>query len=154
MTEAKYFVFQLPPTGMHPDKVKHFCLLSMQNLGISYLDLYLLQLPVSIKYQSDEQLLVYSADGSLAIDCGVQIHDIWKQMEKLVAEGHVKNIGICNFKIEQLEKLLSVAEIKPAVLQVELHAYFQQKDIREFCKENKIVVTAFCPLGNVPAYLS
>lgn len=132
---------------MHTDKVKHFCRLSLEKLGVSYLDLYLLQLPVSIKYSSDEELLVYNADGSIAFDCLVDIADIWKEMEKLVEEGYAKSIGICNFSIEQLEKLLSIAVIKPAVLQVELHTYFQQKEIAAFCKDNSITVTGYCPLG-------
>lgn len=68
-------------------------------------------------------------------------------MEKLVEEGLIKNIGISNFNEEQLEHLLHVAVIKPANLQIEVHAYFQQRDIRRFCKENGITTTAFCPLG-------
>lgn len=138
---------QLPPSGMKPDKVKHFCNLSMQNLKLSYLDLYLIQLPVGIKYRSDDELMVYQADGSLAVECTMELADIWKEMENLVAEGHVKNIGVCNFKLEQLEKLLAFSVIRPAVLQVELHAYLQQNDLRNFCKENGILVTGFCPLG-------
>lgn len=132
---------------MHPDRVKHFCDLSLQNLKLSYLDLYLLQLPVGIKYSSDEQLMTYHADGSLAVECMIELSDIWQQMENLVTNGLVKSIGVCNFSLEQLEKLLAVSTIRPAVVQIELHAYCQQKDIRDFCKQQKIVVTGFCPLG-------
>ncbi|ODM97112.1 Alcohol dehydrogenase [NADP(+)], partial [Orchesella cincta] len=149
VTRSDLFITsKLPPIGMHPDKVKHFCLLSLKNLGLEYVDLYLLQLPVSIKYKSDDELVVYNADGNVAMDCTIELADIWKEMETLVEEGLVKNIGVCNFKIEQLEKLLSFAVIKPAVLQVELHAYMQQKEIRDFCNQHQIVVTAFCPLGS------
>ncbi|OXA61037.1 Alcohol dehydrogenase [NADP(+)] [Folsomia candida] len=143
-----FITSKLPPTGMHPEKVKHFCQLSLQNLGLSYLDMYLIQLPVGIKYSNDDELFTTSPDGTIATDCGTDIARVWKEMEKLVEEGLIKNIGISNFNEEQLEHLLHVAVIKPANLQIEVHAYFQQRDIRRFCKENGITTTAFCPLGS------
>lgn len=147
LVHVQFFLSQLPPTGMTADKVKHFCHLSLKNLHLSYLDLYLIQLPVGIKYISDNHLLSYQADGTLAVNCVVALEEIWKAMEDLVGTGLVRNIGVCNFKLEQLEKLVHYATIKPSVVQVELHAYWQQTEIRNFCKENKIVVTGFCPLG-------
>lgn len=134
---------------MQPDKVRHFCQLSLRKLGLSYLDLYLIQLPVGIKYTNDEELFTSSPDGTVATDCGTDLGEVWKAMEKLVEDGLVNNIGVSNFNEEQLEKLLSTAVIKPANLQIEVHAYFQQRGIRMFCKEHGITVTAFCPLGKV-----
>jgi alcohol dehydrogenase (NADP+) len=139
---------------MKPDKVKHFCQLSLKNLGLAYLDLYLIQLPLGIRYKNDEELLTFNIDGSLATECVTELGQIWMEMEKLVDEGLVNNIGVSNFNIQQLEKILESAIIKPANLQIEVHAYFQQRDIRAFCRENGIPVTAYCPLGKVSVLTS
>lgn len=69
-------------------------------------------------------------------------------MEAQVDAGLTKAIGISNFNKNQIEKILENARIPPCNLQVELHAYLQQKDLVEFCKKNKIVVTAYSPLGS------
>ena len=59
-----------------------------------------------------------------------------------------KSIGVSNFNIRQLKKLLEEAEIPPAVNQVELHPYLQQHELVNFCKDNNIHVTAYSPLGS------
>ena len=55
----------------------------------------------------------------------------WKDMEKAVAQGKVRTIGLSNFESDRLEEVIAAAEIKPAVLQVELHPYFQQNALKE-----------------------
>lgn len=69
-------------------------------------------------------------------------------MEKLVDQGLAKSIGISNFNIKQIQRILDNARIRPANLQVELHIYYQTKELVEFCKKNNIVVTAYAPLGS------
>ena len=73
-------------------------------------------------------------------------------MEELVKEGLVKHIGVSNMNIMMLRDILSYAEIKPAVLQVEIHPYNTQHKLLEFCKERKIAVTAYSNLGS-PSYV-
>jgi D-xylose reductase len=68
-------------------------------------------------------------------------------MEELVRSGLVRNIGVSNFGVALLRDLLASAEIKPAVLQVELHPYLTQEKLLRFCRERRIAVTAFSPLG-------
>jgi len=132
---------------MTPEKVEHFCTLSLENLSLSYVDMYMIQLPVGMRYKNDEELLVKNPDGNLAMDCGTDLVAIWKAMENLVEKGFTKNIGICNFNQTQIEKLLESANIPPANLQIEVHPYFQQRELRIFCKSHNITVTAICPLG-------
>lgn len=72
-------------------------------------------------------------------------------MEELVGAGLTKSIGVSNFNETQITRILNNATIAPANLQVELHAYLQQKDLVNFCKSKNIVVTAYSPLGS-PAY--
>ncbi|KAL6478917.1 hypothetical protein MHYP_G00123500 [Metynnis hypsauchen] len=74
--------------------------------------------------------------------------DVWKGMEALKASGKVKSIGVSNFSIPQLERLLSVAKVPPVVNQVELHPYLVQSDLIKYCKSKNIVLTAFFPFGS------
>lgn len=63
--------------------------------------------------------------------------------------GRAKTIGLSNFdSIKQIQNILNVADIKPANLQTEIHLYYQQKEIVNFCRENDISVTAYSPLGS------
>lgn len=68
-------------------------------------------------------------------------------MEEQVTSGRTKAIGLSNFNIGQIQKVLDNCTIKPDNLQVEYHLYLQQPELIEFCKENEIVVTAYSCLG-------
>lgn len=59
--------------------------------------------------------------------------ETWKALEALVRKGKVKSIGVSNFSISNLEKVWQAAEIKPVVNQVELHPYFQQNELLDWC---------------------
>lgn len=69
-------------------------------------------------------------------------------MERALNEGKAKAIGVSNFNRKQIQRLLDNSRIKPMSLQVELHAYHQQKELVEFCKANDIQVTGYSPLGS------
>lgn len=73
-------------------------------------------------------------------------------MEDAVKEGLTKSIGLSNFNKKQIQNIYESAVIKPTVLQVEMHAYLQQNDLVEFCKNANIAVTAYAPLGSPAAY--
>lgn len=62
--------------------------------------------------------------------------------------GLVKSIGLSNFNEEQIGRIVNNARIKPANLQVELHAQFQQKSLRDFCAKHGITICAYAPLGS------
>ncbi len=72
----------------------------------------------------------------------------YRQMEKAYKEGKVHAIGLSNFNKEQIEEILSICEVKPAVLQTELHPYHQEPELKTFLKENGIVPQAWYPLGH------
>lgn len=72
----------------------------------------------------------------------------YKQMEKAYKEGKVRAIGLSNFSIEQIKEILSIAEIKPAVLQTEVHPYSQEKDLKKYLEDEGIAVQAWYPLGH------
>ena len=77
----------------------------------------------------------------------------WKDMEKAVAEGKVKSIGLSNFESERLEEVLAAATIKPSVLQVECHPYYQQNDLKKRIAPFNTVIESWYPLGHGDAAL-
>jgi diketogulonate reductase-like aldo/keto reductase len=97
--------------------------ISMEKLGLEYLDLYLIHWPVEGKYK-----------------------DTWKALEKLYKDGRVRAIGVSNFHVHHLQDLLSIAEIKPMVNQIEYHPHLTQTEVHEFCKKEGIQLEAWSPL--------
>lgn len=69
-------------------------------------------------------------------------------MEKAYKEGKVKAIGLSNFNQEQIQEILDVCEIKPTVLQTEVHPYFQEKELKQFLSKEGMVIQAWYPLGH------
>ncbi|KAF8649597.1 hypothetical protein AX16_005688 [Volvariella volvacea WC 439] len=116
-----------------PDALKD----SLERLGTDYLDLWLMHWPAPMTPE-------YKADKT------VDWLDTWKSMEKLFKENpdKLKAIGVSNFSIEFLERLLAVAEIVPAVNQIELHPSCPQEELVEYCRQKGIIVTAYSPLGS------
>ena len=74
-------------------------------------------------------------------------------MEKAYKEGKVKAIGLSNFDMKQMQEILDMCEVKPAVLQTEVHPYSQEKELKEFLKKEEIVIQAWYPLGHGDAAL-
>ncbi|KAH8928672.1 Aldo/keto reductase [Atractiella rhizophila] len=73
--------------------------------------------------------------------------EAWKGLEKAVEKGYVKSIGVSNFGVAHLQQLLaSNPKIRPAINQIEVHPWCQQREIREFCDKEGILVQAYCPL--------
>lgn len=72
----------------------------------------------------------------------------YKMMEQAVRDGKVKAIGLSNFEGEPLKEILEMCEIKPAVIQVEAHPYFGQKELKEELAKNDIKIQAWYPLGH------
>ena len=98
---------------------------SLDNLGLDYIDLYLIHWPCE-----NDQLYI----------------ETYKALEKLYEEGKVKAIGVCNFKVHHLETLMRETTIVPQVNQIEVHPYFNQQDVQDYCDKHDIVVTAWMPL--------
>lgn len=74
--------------------------------------------------------------------------DGYRQMEKAYKEGKVKAIGLSNFNEKQIQEILDICEVKPAVLQTEVHPYSQEKELKEFLNQEGIVIQAWYPLGH------
>ena len=72
----------------------------------------------------------------------------YRQMEKAYKEGKVKAIGLSNFNQGQMEEILSLCQVKPAVLQTEVHPYFQEQELKKFLSKEGMVIQAWYPLGH------
>lgn len=72
----------------------------------------------------------------------------YRLMEKAYKAGKVKAIGLSNFNREQVQEILDSCEVKPAVLQTEVHPYFQEKELKTFLEKEDIVIQAWYPLGH------
>ncbi|MEU6064333.1 MULTISPECIES: aldo/keto reductase [Streptomyces] len=99
---------------------------SLEKLGLDYLDLYLIHWPLPSRGKYIES---------------------YKAFEKLLADGRVRAIGLSNFLPEHLERLLAETSVIPAVNQIELHPHLQQHSAREFHAEQGIHTEAWSPLG-------
>ena len=72
----------------------------------------------------------------------------YRQMEAAYKAGKVRAIGLSNFSADQIKEILEVCEVKPAVLQTEVHPYSQEKELKEFLHSEGIVIQAWYPLGH------
>ncbi|HCT0500536.1 TPA: aldo/keto reductase [Staphylococcus pseudintermedius] len=100
---------------------------SLERLGLDYLDLYLVHWP-----GLDEDVMI----------------DTWRGMEELYHDQKVKNIGVSNFNVEHLDKLLATSRIKPVINQVEFHPYLTQKRLRVYLEAQNIHMESWSPLMN------
>uniref|UniRef100_A0A7N1A2Y9 NADP-dependent oxidoreductase domain-containing protein n=1 Tax=Kalanchoe fedtschenkoi TaxID=63787 RepID=A0A7N1A2Y9_KALFE len=127
------------------NKIENAVRVSLKNLGVSYLDLYLMHWPESSAFgdATDPPTKL----GSEYKQFMSRLKKVWKAMEGLVQMGLVRSIGISNFSIQQIKQLLSFAKIVPAVNQVELHPFWRQDELVKFCQSKGIHVSAHTPLG-------
>jgi D-xylose reductase len=136
-----------------PEHVQAACEKSLDDLGLEYLDLYLMHFPIAQRFVPFEKsyppgwFFDPNAPNPTIEEARVPVSDTWQAMEELAKSGLVRNIGICNFGTSQLRDLLSYAKIRPSVLQVETHPYLTQEKLLRFCDQERIAYTAFSPLG-------
>ncbi|MEE9119081.1 MAG: aldo/keto reductase [Calditrichia bacterium] len=117
---------------------------TLKDLQLDYLDLYLIHWPVALKPGVQ---FPSSANDFLSLD-DAPTAATWKAMEACTKDGLSKHIGVSNFSIKKISKLLDDCEIKPEVNQIELHPFHQQPAMLEFCNKENIVLTAYSPLGS------
>ncbi|MED5390144.1 MAG: aldo/keto reductase [Pseudomonadota bacterium] len=97
---------------------------SMDQLGLEYIDLYLIHWPV-------EKLR----------------NDSWRALNEIKESGRTRSIGVSNFSHKHLQELYSYSDIRPVVNQIELSPFLQQPLIASFCRSENIQLTGYCPLA-------
>ena len=103
-----------------------------RKLGVEQLDLLILHQPLPSAF--DRALEAYRA------------------LERLLADGKVRAIGVSNFMPDHLDRLLGVATVVPAVNQIEVHPYFQQSALQRMHAEHGIATQAWSPIGGITSY--
>lgn len=102
------------------------------DLGLDYLDLYLIHWPIPAKFKNEWQ------------EANAQT---WRAFEKLYREGRIRAIGISNFLPHHVAELKKTAEILPMVNQIEYHPGLMQKEAAEYSKQEGMLIEAYSPLG-------
>ncbi len=125
-----------------PEQVEPAIRKSLEAFQLDYLDLYLIHWPLAFREEQPK-----SAADLISLD-ELPLIETWKGMEAVKQKGLTKHIGVSNFSIKKLTNLLENSSDKPEVNQIEIHPYFQQKALIDFCKQNDIIVTAYSPLGS------
>jgi len=105
---------------------------SAKKLGVEQIDLLLLHQPLTTRFD-------------LTLDA-------YRALEKLLADGKVRAIGVSNFVPEYLERLLAETSVVPAVNQIELHPYYQQKEVQSLHAQHGILTQAWSPIGGITSY--
>lgn len=127
-----------------PDQVEPALRQTLNDLGLDYLDLYLIHWPVVFASGVNNPR---KAEDFIPL-AHLPVIETWKAMEACRAKGLVRNIGVCNFSTVKLAELCGQASIPPAMNQVELHPYLQQPEMLQFCRAHNIQLTAYSPLGS------
>ncbi|CAL1711153.1 unnamed protein product [Somion occarium] len=123
-------------TNKHHHCVKEGLEMSLRNLGLDYIDLYLMHWPQA---EIDDRVLDPDEHPTFI--------DTWKDMEKLLESGKVRAIGVSNFSIKLLDKLLPQCTVVPATNQVQLHPCLPQSELKIYCEDHGIILTAYSPFG-------
>lgn len=128
------------------DHVEASCEQSLRDLGLEYLDLFLVHWPFPNHHEvgvdvdaRDPDAVPYSHDRYMTT---------WAQMERLVERGLVRNIGTSNMTVSKLAAVFADASVKPAANEMELHPYFQQPPLFDLCVELGIVPIGYSPIGS------
>ncbi len=115
------------------EKTKAAFYKTLDDLGLDYLDLYLIHWPANaVQFENWAEINA----------------ETWKAFEELYLEGKIKAIGLSNFMVCHLEELMKTAKIKPMVNQIEYHPGYMQTQVVEYCKNNGILVEAWSPIGS------
>ena len=121
--EELFITTKLWVTDVRYDKAKKAFEKSLKNLGLDYLDLYLIHQPYG------------------------DVHGAWRAMEELYKEGKIRAIGISNFHPDRVMDIIMFNEVVPAVNQIETHPFDQQIETQKFLVENKVQIESWGPFA-------
>ncbi|XP_075988397.1 aldo-keto reductase AKR2E4-like isoform X2 [Anticarsia gemmatalis] len=108
---------------------------SLRRMGLDYFDLVLMHWPMSI-----------TQDG---VDEKIDYLETWRGFENVLQKGLAKSIGVSNFNVEQIKRLLANCKVPPACNQVEINLNLGQKELVDLCQSHNIVVVAYSPFGTM-----
>ncbi|WP_218221554.1 aldo/keto reductase [Nesterenkonia sp. Act20] len=119
--------------GHHdPSAVHETFAASLERLDMDYVDLFLIHWPMPM----------------LEVD----YVDTWKAMMELAESGRARAVGVSNFQPDHLQRLIDATGVAPAVNQIEMHPYFPNDEVREYCQDHGIAVQAWSPLARTDQF--
>jgi 2,5-diketo-D-gluconate reductase A len=130
---GEVFITSKLNNGYHrPEEARRAFETTLEVLGYDYVDLFLIHWPLPTLYGGD-------------------FVSTWKTLEAFKADGRARSIGVSNFQVAHLERLMAESDTVPAVNQIELHPYFQNREVAAFDREHGISTEAWAPIaqGNV-----
>lgn len=132
-----------------PEDVKWSFNNSCEKLRVKSIDLFLVHWPIAAEKNEDHSVKL-GPDGKYIIDKELTENPepTWRAMEELADSGRAKAIGVSNWTVPGLKKLLKMARIKPTVNQIEIHPFLPNTDLVKFCLDNQILPAAYSPLGS------
>ena len=138
--EDLFVTSKLAPDDMFSDRINDAVKKTLDELRLEYLDLYLIHWPhrINVKGKTTE-VEVYNENW---------MGEVWAVLESIFTTGKIRAIGVSNFSIKKIEKILQTNTVKPVVNQVENHIYFQQPIMKHFLDANQIIMQAYSPLGS------
>ncbi len=126
---ADVFVTSKLNNGFHePDAARKAFDETMSKLGFDYVDLFLIHWPLPTLYGGD-------------------YISTWQTLEEFRRDGRARSIGVSNFQVAHLERLANETDTVPAVNQIEVHPYFVNDEVRQYCREHGIAVEAWSPIA-------
>lgn len=143
-----FIITKLPLVGMKWNMVGRFLDMSLKNLGLSYVDAFLMEAPVGLEYINDTEVCPVDEKGNCLLDMTTDLLEIWRHMEVLLTSGRTRMIGVCNFNIEQVECLINRARIPPAIAQLDINAYNMRSIERRQLDDLGVSVMAVYVTGN------
>jgi len=137
--EDLFITSKLRAGGMDPSQIETQLDHTLSQLRLSYLDLYLVHLPIPTTSVDNKTIPLRKV--------GWGLQEVWRAMEKINELGKARSIGVSNFSAQLINDLLCYAKIPPAVNQIERHPFLQQQKLIDFHQKEGIVVTAYGSLG-------
>jgi len=130
---------------------------TLKDLKLDYLDLYLMHFPVAFEFTGYDlkkaEVFPKDQNGNLRFPKGVSLEETWHAMEALLDTGKVRAIGICNYTMIPLLDMLAYCKVTPAVLQMEIHPYYNRAELIQFARSKGIHIEAYGSLGSGKADL-
>ena len=130
----------------HPSDVEPALDASLRDLGTDYLDLYLMHWPVA--FARGDAMIPKDSAGNIQTAKEIDYVDTYKAMEACLKSGKTRAIGVSNFSLAEMERLLQNTSVVPASHQLELHPYLQQKGFADWHRQKGINITQYSPFGN------
>lgn len=131
--EEIFVVTKLPAEIKTYEGAKEYFYSSLKNLGLEYVDLYLIHAP----WPWDE----------IGRDCSKENIEVWKAFIELYNAKLIRSIGVSNFNKSDIENLITATKVKPMVNQICYFISHRQEDVVSYCQSNDILIEAYSPLG-------